>query len=172
MAARTSLRDYQRELAGRLQSAASGHAASKLGVQVGAESWLVDLADAGEVLPVPPITAVPLTRPWFRGVTNIRGKLYSVVDFPAFLGGAAVVAGEQTRLLLLGERFRMGSALLVDRSLGLRGAEQLQAKRENSASGGGAPWLKAEYSDKEGRQWKELDLAKLVQDPAFLEVAA
>jgi len=169
MAARTSLRDYQRELAGRLQSAASGRAASKLGVQVGAESWLVDLADAGEVLPVPPITPVPLTRPWFRGVTNIRGKLYSVVDFPAFLGGAAVVPGEQTRLLLLGERFRMGSALLVDRSLGLRGAEQLQAR---PTSGTGAPWLKAEYSDKEGKQWKELDLAKLVLDPAFLEVAA
>jgi twitching motility protein PilI len=169
MAARTSLRDYQRELAGRLQSAASGNAASKLGVQVGAESWLVDLADAGEVLPVPPITPVPLTRPWFRGVANIRGKLYSVVDFPAFLGGAAVVAGEQSRLLLLGERFRMGCALLVDRSLGLRGAEQLQARQ---ASGTGAPWLKAEYGDKEGKQWKELDLAKLVQDPAFLEVAA
>ena len=169
MAARTSLRDYQRELAGRLQSAASGRAASKLGVQVGAESWLVDLADAGEVLPVPPITPVPLTRPWFRGVANIRGKLYSVVDFPAFLGGAAVVPGEQARLLLLGERFRMGSALLVDRSLGLRGAEQLQLR---PASGAGAPWLKAEYGDKEGRLWKELDLAKLVQDPAFLEVAA
>src|ERR1700687_1393810 len=116
MATRPSLRDYQRELAGRLQSAASGRAASKLGVQVGAEAWLVDLADAGEVIPVPPVTPVPLTKSWFRGVANIRGKLYGVVDFPAFLGGAPVMPGEQTRLLLLGDRFRMGSALLVDRS--------------------------------------------------------
>jgi twitching motility protein PilI len=170
MAARTSLRDYQRELAERLRSAASGgRAASKLGVQVGADAWLVDLADAGEVLPVPPVTPVPLARPWFRGVANIRGKLYGVVDFPAFLGGAAVAPGEQARLLLLGERFRTGSALLVDRSLGLRGAEQLQAR---TAVHGGAPWLKAEYSDQDGRQWKELDVAKLAQDPAFLEVAA
>ena len=169
MAVRTSLRDYQRELSERLQSAASGRAASKLGVQVGADAWLVDLADAGEVIPVPPVTPVPLTRPWFRGVANIRGKLYSVVDFPAFLGGAAVAPGEQARLLLLGERFRMGSALLVDRSLGLRAAEQLQAR---PLAGAGVPWLKAEYSDKEGRQWKELDVAQLVQDPAFLEVAA
>jgi twitching motility protein PilI len=170
MAVRTSLRDYQRELAERLRNAASGgRAASKLGVQVGAEAWLVDLADAGEVIPVPPITPVPLARPWFRGVANIRGKLYCVVDFPAFLGGAAVTPGEQTRLLLLGERFRMGSALLVDRLLGLRGAEQLQAR---PAAGAGMPWLKAEYRDSDGRQWKELDVAKLVQAPAFLEVAA
>jgi len=171
MAARTSLRDYQRELAGRLQSAASGQAASKLGLQVGTESWLVDLTDAGEVIPVPAITPVPLTKPWFRGVANIRGKLYSVVDFPAFLGGAAVVPGEQARLLLLGERFRMGGALLVDRSLGLRGAEQLQATQANSAAGTRAPWLKAEYSDKDGKHWKELDLAQLVLDATFLDVA-
>ena len=84
------------------------------------------------------------------------------------LGGTPVAAGEQARLLLLGERFRMGGALLVDRSLGLRGLEQLQAR---PAAGAGAPWLKAEYSDKDGKQWKELDLAQLVQDPAFLGVA-
>jgi len=169
MAARTSLREYQRELAERLQSTAGGRAASKLGVQVGAEAWLVDLVDAGEVIPVPAITPVPLTRPWFRGVANIRGKLYAVVDFPAFLGGAAVAPGEQARLLLLGERFRLGSALLVDRSLGLRGADQLQAR---PAAGAGAPWLKAEYGDRDGKQWKELDVAKLVLEPAFLEVAS
>jgi twitching motility protein PilI len=166
VAARTSLRDYQRELAARLQGAGSGHAATKLGMQVGAESWLVDLADAGEVIPVPPITPVPLTRPWFRGVANIRGKLYSVVDFPAFLGGARVALGEQARLLLLSERFRMSGALLVDRSLGLRSAEQLQAR----AGPAGAPWLRAEYADKDGRQWKDLDVAQLVQNPDFLAV--
>jgi twitching motility protein PilI len=168
VAARTSLRDYQRELAARLQGASLGRAASKLGLQVGNEAWLVDLVDAGEVLPVPPITPVPLTRPWFRGVANIRGNLYSVVDFAAFLGGPAAAVSEQARLLLLGERFRMGSALLVDRALGLRGADQLQAR----STAAGAAWLKAEYTDKDGRQWKELDVTQLVQSPVFLGVAA
>jgi twitching motility protein PilI len=112
---------------------------------------------------------VPLTRPWFRGVTNIRGNLYSVVDFPAFLGGAAVVLGEQARLLLLGGRFRMGSALLVDRSLGLRNPDELQPQ---AASGPQPAWLRAQYSDKDGRQWKELDVAQLVQHPDFLGVGA
>jgi twitching motility protein PilI len=171
MAARTSLRDYQRELAARLQGAAAGgRAASKLGLQVGAEAWLVDLVDAGEVIPVPPITPVPLTRPWFRGVANIRGKLYSVVDFPAFLGGTPVALTEQARLLLLGERFRTGAALLVDRSLGLRGAEQLKPREGGSSSG--AAWLKCEYRDSDGRAWKELGVASLAQDPAFLGVTA
>ena len=86
MAQRISLRDYQRELAERLRLADSARSASKLGVQIGEQNWLIDLVEAGEVMPVPPITAVPLTRPWFRGVANVRGNLYSVVDFAEFLG--------------------------------------------------------------------------------------
>ena len=120
MAAKSSLRDYQRELSARLQAAGEARVASKVGLQVAGQHWLVDLRDAGEVIPVPAITPVPLTRPWFKGVANIRGNLVSVIDFGAFLGIGAAGGGEQARLLLLSERFRMGSALLVDRSLGLR----------------------------------------------------
>lgn len=169
MAARISLRDYQRELATRLQGAASRRAVSKLGLQVGAEAWLVDLAEAGEVVPVPPITPVPLARPWFRGVSNIRGNLYSVVDFSAFLGGAAATPSEQARLLLLGERFRMGCALLVDRALGLHSPEELRPLAPDAPR---APWVRAEYGDKQGARWKELNVAQLVQQPEFLAVGA
>ncbi len=166
--ARTSLRDYQRELAERLRSADRGVAATKLGVQVGAAAWVVDLADAGEVIPVPPITPVPLTKPWFRGMANIRGNLYSVVDFPAFLGGKPVAASPEARLLLVGERFRAAVSLLVDRSLGLLGAQQLQGRE---LEGEHAPWIKAQYGDSSGREWTELDVPQLIQHPDFLGVA-
>ncbi len=167
MANRISLRDYQRELADRLQSAGAGRAASKLGLEVGGERWLVDLTDAGEVIPVPGITPVPLTRPWFRGVASIRGNLFSVVDIGAFLGGGAATPGEQARLLLLSERFRTGSALLVDRSLGLRNPDELQTRAGGPKR---APWVRAEYDDAVGGHWRELDVARLVQDPEFLSV--
>jgi twitching motility protein PilI len=112
------------------------------------------------------VSPVPLTRPWFKGVTNIRGNLFSVVDFPAFLGRAGVNVNDQSRLLLMGERFRMGAALLVDRSLGLRNPAQLKS----APRGSGAPWIKAQYTDEEGRAWTELDLSQLVQDQEFLGV--
>ena len=167
MAARLSLRDYQRDLAERLRNAASAQGASKLGVQLGAERWLVELADAGEVIPVPPISALPLTQAWFKGLANVRGNLFSVIDFPAFLGLPAVSLGEHARLLLLSERFRTGAALLVDRSLGLRNVAQLQAQ----ARADDAPaWLKAQYADEGGGIWKELDIAQLALDAGFLEV--
>jgi twitching motility protein PilI len=167
MAQRLSLRDYQRELAERLRQADSARAASKLGVQVGEQNWLIDLAEAGEVMPVPPITAVPLTRTWFRGVANVRGNLYSVVDFSEFLGTGGSRGGEQARLVLLGERFRSAAALLVDRSLGLRNPAQLRAREPASAA---TAWLRAEYEDEVGARWSELDVGALVRDIAFLDV--
>ena len=165
MSARTSLRDYQRDLSERLRGAAASHISSRLGLQVADECWLVDLSEAGEVLPVPAITPVPLTRSWFRGVTNIRGNLYSVADFAAFLGNRPVTLGDRAWLLLIGERFRMAAALLVDGSLGLRNPAQLE--KSNSERGA---WARASYKDKDGRQWKELDLPQLVQHPDFLGV--
>ncbi|HZM37314.1 MAG TPA: chemotaxis protein CheW [Burkholderiales bacterium] len=170
MAARLSLRDYQHDLADRLRNAKSESAVhSKLGVQVGEQPWLIDLAEAGELIPVPPITAVPLTRPWFRGVVNVRGNLYNVVDLPAFLGGPAVGANEQARLLLVAERFLMRAALLVDGSLGLRDTRGFAMDEDTPSA---SPWIRATYADSQERIWRELDVRELVQHAAFLGVAA
>lgn len=169
MAERLSLKDYQRGLAERLREAGAGRMASKLGVQLGTETWLVDLGEAGEVIPVPPVTTVPLTKPWFKGVANVRGNLYSVIDFPAFLGVGAVAVGEQSRLLLLGERFRTSAALLIDRSLGLRNPEQLTPRDK---AGEAPDWLRAEFGDADGKSWKELDVPQLVRHAEFLSVSA
>ena len=166
MAERISLRDYQRDLADRLRAADASRSSSKLAVQAGDASWLVDLMESGEVIPVPPITAVPQTRPWFKGVANVRGNLYSVVDFPAFLGGGPVPLTEQARLVLFADRFRAAAALLVTGSLGLRNPAQWQP-REPSAP---AAWIRAEYTDDAGAAWKELDVAGLVRDEGFLVV--
>ena len=170
MAARVSLRDYQRGLAERLRGAQAGAmAASRLGLQVGQDPWVGDLADAAELIPVPAITAVPLTRPWFRGVVNVRGNLYNVVDLAAFFGGTPVAAGEQARLLLLAERFLMRSALLVDRSLGLLDARELTPHADAPSA---SPWIRALHADRGGRIWRELDVAQLVRHAVFLGVAS
>ena len=90
-AARLDLRSFQKELASRLASKTAAQVeSSRLGIACGDARWLIRLADAGEVIAVPPIVPVPITQPWFLGLANIRGKLYSVIDFPAFLAGTPV----------------------------------------------------------------------------------
>lgn len=165
-----SLREYQLALSERLQSAGAGaHVASKLGLQVGQEAWLVDLQEAAELIPPPDVCAVPLARAWFKGVANVRGNLYSVTDFSVFLGGEPTAGGEQARLLLLNERFRSGAALLVERSLGLRDPKELEPQADPGSPQ--PPFVRAMFTDAQGKLWKELDVAALIQHPAFLEAS-
>lgn len=166
MAEKPSLRDYQRTLSARLVNPAAGQSASKLGVQVGESRWLIDLADTSEVIPAPHVFPVPLARAWFLGVTNIRGNLYSVVDFRAFLEGTATTVTEQSRLLLIADRYRIYCGLLVDRVLGLYRDEQLSVDSDAGAS----PWTTQQFVDQQSQKWKHLGTQQLITHQDFLQV--
>jgi hypothetical protein len=71
---------------------------------------------------------VPLTKPWFAGIANIRGNLYSVVDLSAFIGKEATPQNTSSRLLLIGTRHGSNAALLVTRMIGLRNVEALNSR--------------------------------------------
>lgn len=167
MANRISLREFQKDLAERLSSARRGESSNALlGVQAGQEYWLLDLADAGEILPAPELTQVPLTFPWFDGIANIRGSLYAVVDFSAFQGGAATALNSDNRLMLVGNRFGTNGALRVSRALGLRNLDEMAIQQEEDAR----PWVGEKYLDRQGRVWRRLILKNLLSHPQFLEI--
>lgn len=170
MARKTSLREFQQNVAQRIRDLASQKTvASKLGFQVGTENWLVTLSDVSEVIPVPRTINVPLTLPWFRGVANIRGKLYSVVDFAAFQGEELIGPGMERRVVLISDRLIEGSGLMVSRMLGLRNPEQFTVEPAHGDAQP-RPWIKAQYRDPAGALWRELDVAALVANLQFLEV--
>jgi twitching motility protein PilI len=170
-AARLDLRSFQQELASRLASKTAAQVeSSRLGLACGERRFLIRLSDAGEVIAVPPIVTVPLTRPWFLGLANIRGNLHSVIDFQAFQGGAPLPHGNLARLILLAPRTGEQSAgIVVERVLGLRNLAQF-APAEDDATG--PAWHVRTWRDEDGATWQELDLAILARDPAFLQVAA
>jgi twitching motility protein PilI len=170
-AARLDLRSFPQELATRLASKTTAQVeSSRLGIECNGERWLVRLSDAGEVIAVPPIVPVPLTQRWFLGLANIRGNLYSVIDFPAFLGRDSVVLGSLARLILLnGRGGEQNAGIVVQRVLGLRNLAQLHPAAGDVAA---PAWHVQRWTDADGDTWQEIDLAKLARDPAFLQVGA
>ncbi len=170
MAKKISLREYQESVVAKLQSslAGGGGTASKLGIQVGNDLWLVDLQDASEVVAVPELCSVPLTHHWYRGIANVRGSLYSVVDLSLFMGNEPTMLSASSRLLLVNGRFISNSALLVSRMLGLRNLDQFQAEQSAEPH---MPWQSGPYRDGDGKLWKTLDMAALAANPQFLQVA-
>ena len=170
MSRRSGLREFQLSVAERIRTASTRTSlASKLGFQVGADNWFVALHQVNEVIPVPAAVPVPLTHSWFRGVANIRGNLYSMVDFSAYQGGEAIAPGMERRVILISDKLVGGAGLLVSRMLGLRNPEQFSAApRPADAS----PWVGGVFSDAGGSRWLELDLPALVREQRFLEVGA
>ena len=117
---------------------------------------------------LPQIVSVPLTRPWYLGVANIRGNLYSVVDFARFLGREAPLSTAQSRLLLFGARAgEINVGIVVEKVIGLRNLTELAA----TALPQDAPaWYAQRWMDGQGHAWQEIDLAQLALDPTFLQV--
>ncbi len=179
MAKRISLREFQQSLSERLLSARRGEGGQTLlGIESGTDDlpggsrWLIDLADSGEVVPLPQLTPAPLTKSWFAGIANIRGVLYSVVDFSAWRGGAATPCNAQSRLLLVGARHGINSALLVRRTLGLRPRPQMHAAGPvRVGAGDTAPWLGGGFTDAQGIAWTQLHIPALLADPDYLDIA-
>ena len=152
-------------------AADSASQSARLGVQVSGELWLIRLEDAAEVVAPGAVTPVPLTRPWFRGLTNIRGNLYSVIDLSAFLGGRPTASSADTRLVMINDRYHMSAGLLVERMLGLRTMQQLQPLPVVEADlDHERPWISSRYQDSEGRNWREIGMTELVYHNDFLNV--
>lgn len=168
MARRSGLREYQLSVAERLRTASTRAAlASRLGFQVAGRNWFVSLLQVSEVIPVPASVAVPLTQPWYRGVANVRGNLYSIVDLSAFQGGVPTGGGTERRVILVADKLVGGAGLLVSRMLGLRNPDQFTAAERPADA---FPWQGAVFTDAAGATWQELDLPALAKERRFLEV--
>lgn len=191
MSKRLNLREFQQNLIDRLQmNELSATRVTTLGVQIAGRSWLVDMVDISEVLPLPRLTAVPFTKPWFLGMANVRGNLYSVVDMAAYEHGGTAASSFATsggsgqaastssgqaastgsgqasrdannRVLLVAERYAFNTALLVDRVLGLRDAQNWQQSEVDG---------RIEYRDEQGASWRKLDVRGLLEQAEFLQI--
>jgi twitching motility protein PilI len=161
-ARRARLRQYQEQLLERMQAArtSSGARAHQLGVEIGGVRYLLDLVEAGEIVPLPALAAVPLTQPWYLGLANVRGNLLGVVDLARYLDAAAPAAGAQAgaRLVTFAPGLGFPCALLVGRVVGLRHAADM------------AP-VDGRLRDAEGQEWTPLSLAALAREERFLQVA-
>ena len=174
---RERLREFQTGLSEKLRRAQNTPlTVNRLGIQIGSQRLLVDLADAGEILAVPDITPVPLTKAWYRGLANVRGNLIGIIDLSLFAGADATPIDKESRVLAFSSDLRFSTGILVSRMLGLRSAADLaEAEGDRAASPAAtspfAPWVRALLIDAQSVQWQELDLAALTADERFVDIA-
>ncbi|MES2016100.1 MAG: chemotaxis protein CheW [Pseudomonadota bacterium] len=156
---RTRLRQYQVQLLERMQAARNNAGAriNQLGVMIGSERFLLDLTQVGEIVPVPSVTVVPLTQPWYLGLANIRGNLISVIDLGRYQAQGETAIGSDSRVVTFAGHLGFNCGLLVSRVYGLRHAGDMTVNGDR-------------LTDADANEWAPLDLAALVSDTRFLHV--
>ena len=168
---RSRLRQYQVQLLERMQAAKTGAAAGgrELGVLIGGRHCLLDLTQISEIVPLQPVTPVPLAHDWYQGLANIRGNLTGVIDLARYQGQVAGdTAASERRLITFASALGFNCALLAERVLGLRKLADMQAV--DAPADAGPAWSSQLFTDSEGRQWTRVDLAQLVRESRFLQV--
>ncbi len=176
MANREALRELQARLASRLQAARTeGMSVAWLAIKAGGRNYLLPLGQSGEIVPLTHLQAVPYALDWFRGVLNIRGGLFGVVDLAGFIaasGGEARLepAVTEPSVVTLNALLEVNCALQVDVLSGLRGPDAFVASKPALAD---APlYFGNQFFDAAGDRWQEINLRTLSQTPQFLSISA
>ena len=148
---------------------ASGQTATHLALMIGEQRCLVDLPEAGEIVPMPgSMLQVPMTRDWFLGVVNVQGTLFTVVDLSRFMRGKFTPITKESRLVTMSPSLSFNATLVVTKMLGLRNSATMTLVSEQGPAE--KPWLAQRFRDAEGHVWVRLSLSKLVSASAFLVV--
>lgn len=170
MANKQALRDLQLRLASRLQAAReTPRAEGWLAVACGGSLLLLPLAQAGEIHTSAPVLPLPHARPWLSGVANLRGDLCAVVDLARYLRlGSPEAPPASGPMVALNASLGLHAALRVDRLVGLRDATQMSPDDDDAPR---PAFVGERWCDVHGQRWQALDLARLVSDPLFLDVA-
>ncbi|MDZ7842330.1 MAG: chemotaxis protein CheW [Gammaproteobacteria bacterium] len=140
-----------------------------LAFAVGPQRLTAELTAFTDIVDCGAITPVPRTRAWVRGITNVRGTLYSVADLAQFLGYPRVNTDTEGKLLVINDG-ELGCALLVNSVLGMRRFDHENEYQDAAVMDRSVqPFVSHAYLQDE-QLWGVLDNDKLKASDKFRDV--
>ena len=131
---------------------------------------VVPLGEVLEILEFPELTLVPMTRPWVRGMANIRGSLLPVIDLNGYLSGAETKSTNRTRVLVI-DYNDVFTGLVVDEVLGIKHFMNDEfVSNEAIVDEVLGPYTQTGFQSGE-QYWGLFSLHALAEMPQFLQVA-
>jgi twitching motility protein PilI len=165
------LREFSTQLAQRLKEAPNKPTEpTRLAVRIGTENYLIEMALAGEIVSLPEVSPVPWTRPWYRGLANVRGRLIGVVDLMQLTGRDPLPADQSQQVLVFGESLSVNAGIVVTRAFGIRNLKDLTPLDGVAPAVVRPDWEQARYRDNDGLTMTELDLRELAKSPSFASI--
>ncbi len=97
----------------------AGDAWTGVGFRLHGQALVAAIDEIAEIMPLPPVTPVPMAQAWVVGLANVRGTLIPVIDLHHYLFGEPMGRNKRSRVLVA--RHESGDVgLLVEEMLGQR----------------------------------------------------
>ncbi len=123
-----------------------------------------------EVLPCPPLTLVPNTKSWLKGVANVRGNLITIVDLAEYFGKPPIFINDDARLMIMNSP-GLNTGLLVNEVMGLRHFDaQLERQDLSGLDDPVLAHLNGAFLH-DNVLWGVFDMKSLAESPSFRHVA-
>ena len=142
---------------------------SGIAFRVGHAQLLCELSDISEVLVCPSLARVPGTKAWMKGLANIRGTVFTIIDLRAFLGFGSVRVNSVSRVLII-RAGRLNAGLLVDQVMG---RFQVGESKLGPASADVPSPLTSYVTQqcfRDDAKWSFFSFRKLIANPDFMDV--
>ncbi len=129
------------------------------------------MGEVTEVLAMPEFTSMPLVKPWLLGLANVRGRLLPLTDLAKFLK----VESRQPRLsqkkVLVVDRDKLFSGLLVDNVLGIQQFTEMHYRNESLEED--SPFIRYTHGKfvKDGQEWPVFMPSLLASDKRYADAS-
>lgn len=131
---------------------------------------MIKVLSISEILPLPPVTQVPFTKPWVIGVSNIRGDVIPVSDLSHFLFERGIDQNKKNKLIIL-KGVGFNTAILVDEVLGMLDVVQDDINTDTSAiEEQTKPYIIGTVTRDE-HTYGVMDSKVLLSEPGFMKAA-
>jgi len=145
-----------------------------MGFRLDGSDVVVPLDQIHEVLTIPPLTLIPGSKNWVRGIANVRGSLLPILDLRGFLGLSEVTDTPLTRVLVVNHQ-GIFAGLIVDQIWGLKHFFLDQTVQRDEAAGAESipqmhPYIPQGFRDTE-KIWPVFSLHSIAEASDFLQVA-
>lgn len=124
-----------------------------------------------EILPCPPSTPVPGSKPWIIGLANVRGEILTIVDLSWYLTGIRSPLTSSSRLLAASLN-KAPIGLLIDEVFGQRHFLDSDAIPATLDADSPLEHVVSKQHNLGAETWHELDLDQLFNSAEFLNGAA
>lgn len=138
--------------------------------RVGSHDLLAVRDEVREVLPIPPVTRVPGSIYWMRGLANVRGQLLPLTDLHGLLEGEPTRETRHSRVLVVNHR-QIPAGLIVDEVFGFRRFDPSEAVEPGDSGHPAYESLVTRAYARDGKVSPVIGLIELVESERFLHAA-